>query len=243
VLPLPPAAALQIWSPLIASMLLTILVLVVPRGHSGRQRPGIGSTGNSLSPARPWRPWLGVKPLTIALALVGLNLVAALHRPAPDPYDDRLETLLRSSADVYVKPDGGVEPRPWGSFLVMKPDGYHGTVLFGGGSGIAEDGSIYSYDDHGVRIRYDGDRSRALGTIVYKPDGSIIGYEGKPGEMRPPAHVIRPPLRSFLEMWWPVMTSASITLLVLVILGRQVWQERSEPATENDCYAGHLPHP
>lgn len=238
----PPATMFQIWSPLISSVLLTILVLVVPRGHPGRQRRVIDPAGDSLSPVQPRRSRLVARRLSAVLLLVGLNVMAALYRRVPDPYDDRLETLLRSTADVFVKADGGIEPRPWGSFLVIKPDGYHGGVVFGGRREITLDGTVFSYDDHGVRVRYVDDRSRALGTILYKPDGSIVGYEGKPGEMRAPPHVIRPPLRSSLEMSWPVMASASITLLVLCILWRQVWGKRADPVMQNECDAEHLPH-
>ena len=85
-----------------------------------------------------------------------------------------------------------------------------------------------------MRVDYEYDRSRVLGTIVYRPDGSIVGYEGRPGEMQAPPHVIRPPLRSFLEMWWPVVASASITTLVLGILWRQVWRQQNDLVTRNE---------
>ncbi len=120
----------------------------------------------------------------------------------------------------------------------MKPDGFHGLQSFGGRLEVAADGTVVSYDDHGRPVRYvvsyddhgrpvhyGDDRSRTLGTIVYKADGSIAGYEGRPGEMRAPPHVIRPPLRSLLEVWWPVMAGAAITILVLAILGRQLRRE------------------
>ncbi len=231
----PPSTTLQIWFPLIASLLLTILVLVVPRGHTGRQRQGIDPTGNSFSLVRQRRLCPVARRLSAVLLLVVLNLVASLYRPAPDPYDDRLETPLRSAADLFVKPDGGIEPRPvGGTFLVMKPDGYLGLVKFGGRLEVTADGTVISYDEHGLRVCYGDDPIRFLGTIVYKPDGSIVGYEGKPGEMQAPPHVIRPPLRSFLEMWWPVMASASISLLVVGILWRQLRRQRADPVTENE---------
>jgi hypothetical protein len=213
---------LQLWSPLIASVLLTILVFVVPLTRPDLERHGAAPAGDPLSATQPRRLRLVGGWLVIVSALVGLNLAAARYRRAPDPYDDRLESPLRSTADIFVKPDGGVEPRPvGGSFLVVKPDGFHGVKSFGGTLKSYADGTFVSYDERGVRVGYEYDRSRTLGTIVYRPDGSIVGYGGRPGEMRAPPHVIRPPLRSFLEMWWPVVASASITLLVLGILWRQ----------------------
>ena len=204
---------LQICSPLIASVLLTILVLVVPQTRSGLQRCGAVPVGDLQSTVRPR---LVGRRLMIVSALVGLNLVAARHRRAPDPYDDRMETPIRSTADLLVKPDGAIVPRPVGGyFLVVKPDGFHGLKNFGGKLKSYADGTIVAYDEHGVRVSYEYDHGRTLGTIVYRPDGSIVGYEGRPGEMQGPSHVIRPPLRSFLEMWWPVVASASITLLAL----------------------------
>jgi len=226
---------LQICSPLIASVLLTVLVLVVPQTRPILQRPVAAPAGDLHSDVRPRRLRLVLRPLIIVLALFGLNLVAARYRRAPDPYDDRMETPVRSTADLFVKPDGTVEPRPVGGhFLVVKPDGFHGVKSFGGRLITYADGTAVSYDEHGVRIGYEYDRSRALGTIVYRPDGSIVGYEGRPGEMRAPPHVIRPPLRSFLEMWWPAMAGASITLLVLGILWRQLRRQRADPVTRNE---------
>jgi hypothetical protein len=241
---------LQIWSPMIASVLLTVLVLVVPLTRPGLQRRGAGPAGELQSAVRPRRLRLVGRRLMIVSALVGLNLVAARYRRAPDPYDDRLESPLRSTAVIFVKPVGDIEPRPLGgACLVIKPDGFHGyvsfrgrlaatdngTAVFGAWVAVTTYGTFVSYDDErGRRVRHRDDRIRVLGTIDYKPDGSIVGYEGKPGEMRAPPHVIRPPLQSFLEMWWPIMASASITMLVLGILWRQFRRQQNDLVMQNE---------
>ena len=166
----------------------------------------------------------------MVMALVGLNLVAALYRPAPAPFDDLLESPIRSTADLLVKPNGGIEIQPHGNPLVMKPDGRAGRLV------LKAHGSTDSQSPtggHGPPAGYENDPSRTLGTVVYKQDGGIVGYTGKPGEMRSRPHLIRAPMRSFLEMLWPVIASASITVLVLVILWRQARGRRIDPVTGN----------
>ncbi len=183
---------LQIWSPLIASVSVTILMVVAPRKRPGSQRGGIHSNGDSLSPRWLRRLWLVVRWLMIVMALVGLNLVATLYRPAPAPFDDLLESPIRSTADLLVKPNGGIEIQPHGNPLVMKPDGGAGRLV------IKADGSADSQSPtggHGPPAGYGDDPGRTLGTVVYKPDGSIVGHTGKPGEMRSRPHLIRAPMR------------------------------------------------
>ncbi len=73
--------------------------------------------------------------------------------------------------------------------------------------------------------------SRVLETIVYKDDGSIVAFEGSPGFLgrilsRP--RVIQPSVRFLLEMWWPLMASTTITILVLGILRRDIRQSSSD---------------
>ncbi|QEH36419.1 hypothetical protein OJF2_49830 [Aquisphaera giovannonii] len=150
--PTPPT--LRIWSPLIASFLVTLLLVAVPLESSGMRRRGDAGGGRSLA-TRPWRWRIAGRRLLIATALAGLNLVAATYPRAPDPYDDRLETPMRSTADLFVKPDGGIEPRPVGGhFLVVKPDGFHGVEHFGGRIEPQMDGSYVSYDEQGTRVPF-----------------------------------------------------------------------------------------
>ena len=232
VLPPPPPTLLQIWSPLIASILVTILVLVVACERPALQHRSVHSNGAAPTLVRLQRLWLAARWLIIVMALVGLNLVAALYRPPPDPYDDQLESPIRSSADLLVKPDGGIEIQPLGGErLVMKPDGGYEYRAFAGRIVIKADGRAVSQpppDGDVAPPDYGDYRGCILGTIVYKPNGSIVGYEGKPGQMLHPTHLIRPPTRSFLEMWWPVIASASITILVLGIMWRHVRRQLTD---------------
>lgn len=242
----PPTTTLQVWSPLIASVLLTILVAVVPRPPSSLPRRSLDSTGDPLLLVRQWGPGPTPRWLIAVSALVGLNLLAALYRQ-PDPYDERIESPLRSTAELLAGTDGWVEIQPRGNPLVMEPDGFRGLLTsLGGGVVIKPDGSLISASSTDGRdrpVRNRDDRGRHLGTIVYQPDGGIVGYEGKPGEMQGAPHVIRPPLHSFLGMWWPVMASAAITLVAVGILSRQALRRPSEPVTQNECHAKDRPHP
>ena len=49
--------------------------------------------------------------------------------------------------------------------------------------------------------------------------GGVSGPMGSPGELTRIERLNPPP--TFLQTWWPIMTSAGITLLVLGILWRQ----------------------
>lgn len=69
--------------------------------------------------------------------------------------------------------------------------------------------------------------SFVYGTIVYRLDGSILGYEGTPGDLRSRPRMIRQPTRSLLEIWWPVVGSVTISLLVAAVAMRHFWPRRS----------------
>ena len=60
------------------------------------------------------------------------------------------------------------------------------------------------------------------GTIDFIADGSIVGFQGRPGKMLSRPRLLRPPSFSFLEWRWPLIGSASITLLVLFITLRRL---------------------
>jgi hypothetical protein len=111
------------------------------------------------------------------------------------------------------KPGGGHEFHPFPPMLLVKaPDGVDHPLSTGAQRLSRPSGE---------------DSDRILGTIVYKADGRIVGYEGTPGQMQSRPHIIRPPIRSLLEMWWPVIASVSITILVAGILWRRTRHQRT----------------
>lgn len=223
----PPPNILQIWSPLVASTSLTILVLVVPWERRALSRWAAQPDGTVPSPARRPCLWAAVKWLMIFAALAGLNLAAALYRGTPDPPDDELDSPIQSSADLLIKPDGAIEIRPLGKHMMMKPDGRYESRAFSGRLVVKADGRAESrppLDGWALPAGY-GVGGRILGTIVYRPDGSVVGYEGEPLRMQSRPHLIRPPMRSFIEMWWPVLVSASITAFVTIVSWRRIRRE------------------
>jgi hypothetical protein len=228
---------LQIWTPLIGSVCTTVLVLVV-RGWRRRA----DSIGSAPSPARLPRLQLGARWLLIVMALFGLNLAAAsVFRPLPRRDDQPLDHYLRHSGKLLAKGDGIIEFRPSGGTGMIKPDGTYELqplppVPLVKSNRDADHGR--SSDAQVPSPSYYDDTGRILGTVRYKPDGSIIGYEGTPGQIQGRSHVIRPPIRPFLQMWWPVIGSASITLLILGLLWREVRGQRACSAAEARERAG-----
>ncbi len=155
------------------------------------------------------------------LALIALNAAAnSFSQPLPDVLDQELEDRLYSSADLQVRPDGAIVIHPGGVHLVLKPEGGYEYRTFDSnpfitGPGHGGPDSPPSQDrDHPAERA--GPRP-VLGTILFKSDGSVVGYEGKPGQKSGRAHVIRPPIRSLFEMWSLTCAGGLITLLVVAL--------------------------
>lgn len=144
-----PPTLLQIWSPVIAAAAITILVLVL-------------GSGPPISGQRTFSGKLLGRWAVIALALVGLNLAAAVYGP------------------------------PWN-------------------------------DDYPGYMPWQSSFREGEGTMICKPDGSILAYQGDPGEISPgsPPRVVRRPMRSWLQIWSPTIATATITLLALFVAWRQ----------------------
>jgi hypothetical protein len=198
--PLPPSL-LRIWSPVVASALITLLVLVVPSAHPDLRHNVAtpyagGGQPDRLHFLRPSARWL-----TIIAALIGLNIAGAVSRPPPDRSDIAL---------AYDSLFGGVP-----SVIILKIDGRAVAQRLVDGSDLLRPtgpGDSEQARDDGSRI--------GEGTINYKTDGSIVAYSGSPGHVPSRSSVIWPPTRSLLETWSPLVISASTTLLVLAIRAR-----------------------
>ncbi len=208
--PVPPPNLLQIFSPVIASVSITLLVLTVPWAspapRSHRAPSATGSTEES-SPSRHG----AVRLAMIVAALIGLNVASAVYRPLPDPDRNRPDT--RGFPQYFLSIDAKYQA----SFLSEK-----GQFVIVWSNGTT------------ARPQHNDVEGHVLETIVYRPDGAIVYYEGSPGLFRRLftwPHVIREPSRTMLEMWWPVPIAAAITLLVLRTLWSQARRHR-----DNDTF-------
>jgi hypothetical protein len=165
--------------------------------------------------------WFALRWAAIAICLIGLNWLSAVYRPYLVPGEwQSLANSQQIESDFLDK--AGKKFRYQADELVLMTENE-------GGERPA------TLDDYPLPL-YQGDgQTRVLATIVHKSDGSVVIYEGNPGLMRQilsRPRVIQPPTRTALEMWWPVIASASTTFLVLDILRRQLRQRRTVLATE-----------
>ena len=217
--PLPPTL-LRIWSPLIASTAITLLVLVVPPARLASRTTTTISNAGGDSPIRPNLRWRVARVAAIVAALFGLNLGGVVS-----PAETLPPVRSRHRRLDYPNLFGGVP-----SALVFRTDSQ--TVVR-----LPVDWSdLPGPPAYGERDRSGGYRISEE-TNDYKTNGSIVAYGGSPGQMPFRSHVIRAPMRSLLEIWSPVVTSASITLLVLASLSGYVRGETvrasRDPPTSN----------
>lgn len=128
--------------------------------------------------------------------------------------DQRDGLLSRDRANRVVKglPNGGSERYATAADFPLPLHGYDGYTHRGG--------------------------ARVKDTVVYRSDGSVVAYAGNPGflerQMTRP-HVIRPPTRSFLEVWWAVIGSVSISLVIIGILWRMSRWPGSDSTSEDNA--------
>jgi hypothetical protein len=212
--PLPPTL-LHIWAPVMASVSITLLVLAGSWSGraSGERDPASIGNGERL----PFLFHLGpsARRITIAAALIGLNVAALPSRPPPDRSQFVLDyrALFGGTPTIIIfELDGGsVQPRP---VYVSDP-----SELFV---------DLDVYRSSGGRHRLDE------GTMAYKPDGSIMAYAGCPERMLSQPCLMRSSTRPPLGIWSPVVASASGTALVLFLLWRRSQQPQTDPVTETD---------
>jgi hypothetical protein len=209
----------QIWSPVIASASITLLVVFVPFERSASRRRSALSNVGGHPDTQLARVWFAVRWATIVAALIGANLAGAVYRPLLDPREPRPPDHL------YF--DGSTVRDEAGNFLFKHGDG---RLFFRNADGSHERPA--TLNDFPLPLHRGGRHSRILDTIAYKSDGSLVVYEGNPGiieRILTWPRVIEPPVRSLPEMWWPVVGSASITLLALDVLVRQARRQRNSP--------------
>lgn len=168
-----PPNLLEVWSPVIFSLSLTILVVLVPwRKHAASEVATDSSRRRSLQL---------VRRLAIVSALVILNIAAIAYREPARPND------------------------PWFRNYRMPED--LRAAVYG-----------RHPDDYSVSL---------YGTIAFRLDGSIVGYEGDPGKEHSQPYVFRPATHGVLEAWWPVAISLTLTAAISVVTVRRLISRES----------------
>lgn len=256
-----PPTTLQIWSPLLATVAISILAIAVPIGFSARHQRGRLSSHDraALSRIDPVRGL--VRWVVIGAGLIALNFAGAAYRPPPDRFDTEIYKKL-IHPDIIVVDAGCV----WNKIPSRDILDSSGRVWK-----RVPERYIRVFDLHrdespgraaGPEVAIPGPGTGCSGpieTVLFREDGSIVGYEGfpldpasrprrlrppgrsllqrwfpvpfewGPGPMASPPYLIRPPLRSPLVMWDPTIGSASITLIVLAILWRRACGRHAGP--------------
>ncbi|MHB1561542.1 MAG: LbetaH domain-containing protein [Isosphaeraceae bacterium] len=194
-----PLSLPETWSPLIATVSLSILVIHLQLG-----RP-IGCSP-STEPGRADRRWSD--RMVIGAALLALNMAAACCDTYPRPGSEEPFPPKFLDASTVSDEDGS---------LVVEDSSYH---LIRKLPGSTEVRPVSMADYAAPRHQFDT-RLRIKDTVIYNSDGSVVAYPGKAGFLerlisRP--LVLHPATRSLLEVWWPVLTSASVSVIFLLWL-------------------------
>src|SRR5262249_9263129 len=133
--PLPPTL-LQIWSPVIAGVSITLLILSVARAGPGPQRrSGSPKLGRRLC-ARQHGLGIVARWGMIVVALMGLNLASAVYRPLPDPAEEWLAHHYLTSENLILTSDGSIMVQPAGRNLDVRADGGAESERPLGGNGL-----------------------------------------------------------------------------------------------------------
>jgi hypothetical protein len=218
-LPEPWPNVIGIWSPVVASASITLVVILL-FGRSPLNVESVSLTASGGGPGRLPRVWFALRWGAIAIILIGLNWLGALYRPLLDHGEWQSLNSPGIQSDFLDKAGKKFRYQADELFLMTENDGGERPATL---------------DDYPLPL-YQGDgQSRILATIVHKCDGSVVVYKGNPGLMRQiltRPRVIQPPTRTALETWWPVIASASTTLVVLDILLRQLRQRRTVSGAE-----------
>jgi len=168
-------------------------------------------------PARPSPSWLAARWVTVASALIGLNFAGAVYRPLYGPGELRPSPYLFFDSATFLDEQGDFSLyHPDGRLAITKSDGRERPAL---------------PDDCEPPILERGSPRGIQDSIVNKTAGSIVAYEVRPGRMslilsRPRS--VKSPTRSFLEVWFPAIGSASITVVVSFCVWRQIRRQRTD---------------
>lgn len=202
---------IQVWSPVLTSGSLSVLLIVVGvglRAPSTATMPSVdGSHGSRKGHHRIRRAQWAL----IAAGLIGLNVACALYRPRWNPADSwRYPVSARTYRPTMV------EIVPSADIAFLEKAWYSSDGEFVSRSTLVKSSTTRGpqpFEDRGS-------------AIIEMLDGSAFGYEATSGDPDPRLFVIKEPQRSLLERRWPVFAGGVATLLVLVTVA---WNAMKAP--------------
>lgn len=198
VLLLPRRSLVQSWSPWIAGMLATLLILgTLRRGRS--EEPHSPSAAMDPSPTPPGSSKRRkIRLAIVVLAILAMNGVSFVY--IPEISSDRIPRDSSELANLIPE-------------LLMMRNRPPALIAVQNGRRV-----IVWGDGHNIPIDSSEGKNHVLETFVIQPDGAVVAYEGSPGLLRrlfTQARVVRGPIHSWLEMWWLPVDSLMITLLTI----------------------------
>ena len=201
---------LETWSPVIASLSASLLILtVVLGGMSVRCPPAGPGRADDRSPRRSLRE--SRVTATTAVALIGLNIAGALFGRFPEPGQEEPHPKNFSGPTAVPDQDGSLAVEDGAGRIVrISPTGNVRRLA--------------TVSDYPLPLHQFDTRTRVKETVEYRSDGSVVAYAGNPGFLqrlvtRP--RVLQPSTRSFLEVWWPAIGSMFVSLFLLFGAWRQ----------------------
>lgn len=192
--PVPRAGPILVWSPMIAGVSITLLVVLVPWQTLVRSNRSVPRTIPEETLDPPSGRHEIIRVVAIAASLLGLVLASAVYRP--DPFSTGRGLDQSWPLHGYAKP------------LRISREGNRWL--------------IYWSESHVVPMDPADPDSRILETVIHRTDGSVVIYEGSPGPLERlfawPRAVVKDPTWSPLEMWWPAFGTAAIAFLTVKAL-------------------------
>ncbi len=233
---------LHAWAPFYGSIALTLLVISILIGHPYPTRPDLPDDRIPDPPSRRARDsarsaarWLLIGISSSVLILAGLA-----YRPLPNRgADQEIRRPLQLPSDIVLDSDGELRRveasgsvaygesgyslhrfttrnRTEAGWPSPSPEGFRThsrplrTIVY------KEDGRVLGYEELPL------DRS-VVPTSLTSPQWRSAGqrwfpvlFEWDPGPFPSRPIVLREPLRSPLEVWWPIVSSAGVILLAIV---------------------------
>ena len=204
-IPVPPTL-LQIWSPIMASFSISLLIVLVPIGRTGLRRRAAATDHDRSGGSEQWsRRLIATRVIAVVLALIVFNVAGAGSGPRPEPSYIPLqypEFFGGTPRMLVIRMEGTtVERRP------LDASDWLGRLASLG----LEPGAL---DDDG----YDLEEA----TIEYRHDTSIVSYGGTPERKLSRPNLISPPSRTFLERWWTLVGTSLVTVVILILFWRGI---------------------